>query len=293
ADAPRQGRESPLRLRRYVAGRLLGAGAEEIRLHLRRQVLAGARVGEVQAVFVDQHRLVPDPALPRLFRDVLVQSLAELARVWRVVEDFGLPLQLDAVHGSRHSDSYRGLTSTSDFRCQLYRPRRCVGSWSTEASTKPRLRNQCMVRVVNTNNRFNPAARARCSIRCSRRSPSPRPCTAGLTASAAISPMPSSGYGYSAAQPKITPSCSITVQWPISRSLRPRSRRTRGPSSSSGRSSAIRPPTSSGPASRSASSVSSTSIVPTPSCWNNSSSTLPSSPYGMMCARATPPSQAR
>ena len=52
------------------------------------------------------------------------------------------------------------------------------------------------------------------------------------------------------------------------------------------------PPTSSMVASRSASSVSSTTIVPTPSCRKNSSSTDPSTAKGTMCERATPPSQA-
>ncbi len=43
------------------------------------------------------------------------------------------------------------------------------------------------------------------------RSPSPCDCESGETVSAAISAVFASGYGYSAAQPKITPSCSITV----------------------------------------------------------------------------------
>ena len=35
--------------------------AEEVTLHLARQILAGALVGQVQPVFIDQHRLVLEP----------------------------------------------------------------------------------------------------------------------------------------------------------------------------------------------------------------------------------------
>src|SRR5476649_1410938 len=66
--------------RRHVAHGRVGAVAEEVLFHLRGQVFAGALVGQVQAVFVDQHGLVLEPRGPRLFRDLLVNLLAEFAR---------------------------------------------------------------------------------------------------------------------------------------------------------------------------------------------------------------------
>src|SRR5690606_2096441 len=144
--------------------------------------LACPRIGQVEPVLVDQHGLVANPRLPGVLRDVLVELLAELAGIGREVEAFGLALQLHAENGAGHSLPQRFLISTRERRCQLYMFCRSSGSWSTEARTKPRLRNQCMVRVVRTNRRLRPAARARCSIRLSMRSPSPRLCDFGLTA---------------------------------------------------------------------------------------------------------------
>ena len=48
----------PLRRRRHVARRHLGAAAEEVLLHLLGELLARARIGEVQPILVDEHRLV-------------------------------------------------------------------------------------------------------------------------------------------------------------------------------------------------------------------------------------------
>lgn len=49
--------------------------------------------------------------------------------------------------------AYSALISTCERRCQLYSCWRAIGSSSTDASAKPRLRNQCAVRVVSTNSR--------------------------------------------------------------------------------------------------------------------------------------------
>ncbi len=87
---------------------------------------------------------------------------------------------------------------------------RSLGNASTVAGTKPRFWNQCDVRVVSTNSLVTPSARARFSMCFRMRSPSPWACTSGFTVKHAISAILCSGNGYSAAQPKITPSCSIT-----------------------------------------------------------------------------------
>src|SRR6185436_243358 len=89
----------PLRLpacRRNVAGGPLRTPAEEMLLHLLREILAGLLVRKVQPVLVDQHLLVLEPLLPRLFRDLLVDALAELPRIRRKIEALRLALQLDA-----------------------------------------------------------------------------------------------------------------------------------------------------------------------------------------------------
>src|SRR5512140_15578 len=71
--------------RRHVAGRHLCAAAEEVLLHLLGEPLARPRVREREPVLVDEHRLMPQPLLPRLFRDVFVDPLAELAWVRRQI----------------------------------------------------------------------------------------------------------------------------------------------------------------------------------------------------------------
>src|ERR1700761_8026918 len=87
---------------RHVAGGLFGAAAEEEVFHLARQILAGTGIGEVEAILVDEHRLVLLPGLERLLADVVVDALAELARVDGEVEAFGLALEVDALDGACH-----------------------------------------------------------------------------------------------------------------------------------------------------------------------------------------------
>jgi hypothetical protein len=62
-----------------IAADLVGTAAEEVALHLLRQILAGPGIHQVEAVLVDQHGLVFDPLLPAFLRDVLEDLLAELA----------------------------------------------------------------------------------------------------------------------------------------------------------------------------------------------------------------------
>ena len=62
-----------------VALRDVGAVAEEVRFHLARQVLAGALVGQVQPVLVDQHGLLLEPGGPGFLAHALPDALAEFA----------------------------------------------------------------------------------------------------------------------------------------------------------------------------------------------------------------------
>jgi hypothetical protein len=62
----------------------------------------GARVGQVQAVLVEQHGLVLEPGGPGLLADALEDLLAELARVGREVQALGFLAQFDALNHSCH-----------------------------------------------------------------------------------------------------------------------------------------------------------------------------------------------
>ncbi|MEI2718885.1 MAG: hypothetical protein V9E87_01895 [Gemmatimonadales bacterium] len=97
-----------LALRRPVARNRggVGAGAEEVVFHLALEVLAGALVGQVQAVLVDQHRLVLEPAGPGLLAHALPDALAQFARVGREVEALGFMAELDAVDGTSHGSPW-------------------------------------------------------------------------------------------------------------------------------------------------------------------------------------------
>src|SRR5690349_4344152 len=88
---------------RYVARRHFSAAAEEVLFHLLGKPFARAHVGERQPVLVDEHRLMLEPLRPRFLRHVLVDALAELARVGREVQPLGLTSKLDAVDHPCHS----------------------------------------------------------------------------------------------------------------------------------------------------------------------------------------------
>src|SRR5205085_1956559 len=151
--------------------------AEKEILHLARQVLAGPLVGQIETILVDQHGLVLHPGRPRLLADRGVDPLAELARIRREIEPLGLALQIYALHRSCHRSLRRGraagfgrycaqpsfFTNTCERRSQLYLRLRASGSQSGSTWTKPRFKNQCMVRVVSTKILSRPSARARCS----------------------------------------------------------------------------------------------------------------------------------
>ena len=83
-DAPNSGRG------RNVAGRHLGAAAEEMLLHLLGQPLAGPDIGERKAILVDEHRLVLEPRLPGFLRHALVDALPEGTGIGREVDISGI-----------------------------------------------------------------------------------------------------------------------------------------------------------------------------------------------------------
>src|SRR6266436_1188052 len=100
------------RARKYLAEQMekhcFESRPDEMLLHLLGEIFPRARVGEVQLVLVDEHGLVLDPGLPGFLGDVLVDALAELARVGREVEPFRVAAELDALH---HTCHFRNLDS--------------------------------------------------------------------------------------------------------------------------------------------------------------------------------------
>jgi hypothetical protein len=110
----------PSTIRRHIAGDLVGSLAEEIALHLLLQILARSRFHQVQTIFVDEHRLITLPFLPRLLGDVLEDALAEHTRQRRPFQPLGFPTQLDAKDRPCHRFSFpvhcNALTNTFERR---------------------------------------------------------------------------------------------------------------------------------------------------------------------------------
>src|SRR6266436_1188053 len=100
------------RARKYLAEQMeehfVGSGFEAMLLHLLCEIFPRARVGEVQLVLVDEHGLVLDPGLPGFLGDVLIDALAEFARVGGEVQPFRVAAELDAFH---HPCHFRNLDS--------------------------------------------------------------------------------------------------------------------------------------------------------------------------------------
>src|SRR5579864_87892 len=89
--------------RRHVTRSLIGTFAEEELLGLLHQILARARIGHVQAVFVDQHRLLLEPRLPGFLRNAFVNALAKFAGQRREIEAFGFLAELCALNRTSHA----------------------------------------------------------------------------------------------------------------------------------------------------------------------------------------------
>src|SRR5262245_65126711 len=100
---------SPRGARLDEAARRLRAGAEEEFLHLADEELPRLRLEGHEAVFVDQHGLVPEPLLPGFPRDLLEDALAELTRIRRAIEAFRLAAELHAVDHPGHPSTPRAI----------------------------------------------------------------------------------------------------------------------------------------------------------------------------------------
>src|SRR5258706_3491070 len=89
---------------RDVARGDVGAGAEEMALHLLREVVARFLVREIEPVLVHQHLLVLEPLLPRFLGHGFEQALAELAGVRQEIQALRLAAELDALYHSGHGE---------------------------------------------------------------------------------------------------------------------------------------------------------------------------------------------
>jgi hypothetical protein len=76
--------------------------------HLAGKVLASPQIGQIQAVFIDQHGLVFQPCRPSVLADVFPNAFAKVARVGGEVQAFGLFFKLDAVDSACHVVPLRG-----------------------------------------------------------------------------------------------------------------------------------------------------------------------------------------
>ena len=73
--------------------------------HLTSEVLAGAGIGQIQAVFVEQHGLVLEPGSPGFFAHIFIDAFAEFAGIGCEVQALGFLAEFDAVDGTCHGDS--------------------------------------------------------------------------------------------------------------------------------------------------------------------------------------------
>jgi hypothetical protein len=62
-------------------------------------------ISQVEAVFIDDHGLQLDPALPGLFRNILEHTLAEIARQRRKIHTFGFTAKFYALHHTCHFEA--------------------------------------------------------------------------------------------------------------------------------------------------------------------------------------------
>jgi len=84
--------------------------SEEVLLHLLQKKFLCLGRTQVEAVLVHEHFHVLDPHSPRLFRDVLINALAErMAFEWNFIQPFHLALELDAENTPRAFGNRRNL----------------------------------------------------------------------------------------------------------------------------------------------------------------------------------------
>ena len=101
----------------------IGTFTKEMVFHLARQILTSAQIGQVEAVLIDQHGLVFQPSGPSFFADAFPDAFAQVARVGREVQAFGLFFKLDAVDSACHENpcavQNKGVTVASFFKLPL------------------------------------------------------------------------------------------------------------------------------------------------------------------------------
>src|SRR2546427_1792440 len=90
-------------LGRLIALRRLGAGAEKELLHLPFEELARLGLDRREAIFVDEHRLMVQPARPGFLRHALVDPPAELTGIGGAIEAWGLALEEHTLHHAWHA----------------------------------------------------------------------------------------------------------------------------------------------------------------------------------------------
>src|SRR5690348_367769 len=89
---------------RLITFRFFSSTGEEKLLHLSFQKLPRLRFDHREPVFVDEHGLVAQPLLPGLLRHLLVDALAEFARIGRTLQPRQFLTQQDASDRARHPD---------------------------------------------------------------------------------------------------------------------------------------------------------------------------------------------
>ncbi len=82
-----------------------GTFAEQKLFHFTFQELAPLWINESYSVFVDEHGLVCDPALPALFGHIVVNAFPQLARVGLKIQPLGFLLEHDTIDCPRHGYS--------------------------------------------------------------------------------------------------------------------------------------------------------------------------------------------
>ena len=103
-------RRELLALLRHVAWRQGGALAEEEFFHLTRDQFLRFFLPRHQSIFVEDHLLTIFPKLPRLRRNVVVDTFTELAGPWWRIETGKLFLKLHTPYGAsaRIANGLRG-----------------------------------------------------------------------------------------------------------------------------------------------------------------------------------------
>ena len=114
ADASQEGRalnrrlegvsRNPCILGGNIAGLRQFSASEKVFFHFFAEEFSRFGFGEGQPIFIDQARLMLEPALPGFLRDIFKDSFAEIAGIGRSLEAFGFFAELDALDGSGHVD---------------------------------------------------------------------------------------------------------------------------------------------------------------------------------------------